>query len=57
MQGKDSAIVNFASGAGTDGLPKHGPYAAAKHAVVAMSQSIIFCCMVRPVWVKLRFRI
>ena len=32
------AIVNFASGAGTDGLPSHGPYAAAKEAIRGLTK-------------------
>jgi NAD(P)-dependent dehydrogenase (short-subunit alcohol dehydrogenase family) len=32
------AIVNFASGAGTDGLPGHGPYAAAKEAIRGLTK-------------------
>jgi NAD(P)-dependent dehydrogenase (short-subunit alcohol dehydrogenase family) len=32
------AIVNFASGAGTDGLPGHGAYAAAKEAIRGLTK-------------------
>ena len=32
------AIVNFASGAGTDGLPMHGAYAAAKEAIRGLTK-------------------
>jgi len=32
------AIVNFASGAGTDGLPQWGPYAAAKEAIRGLTK-------------------
>jgi NAD(P)-dependent dehydrogenase (short-subunit alcohol dehydrogenase family) len=32
------AIVNFASGAGTDGLPGHGPYGAAKEAIRGLTK-------------------